>query len=94
MPKLNKILFFEVCFVFRSLSPRTVAVSVLGSVILAFGLYNVHSFSGVTEGGQLGLVLLLNHWFRISPAISTAVITAIRLNTCRAPFEPFSPATV
>lgn len=59
---------------FRSLSPRTVAVSVLGSVILAFGLYNVHSFSGVTEGGQLGLVLLLNHWFRISPAISTAVI--------------------
>ena len=62
---------------FRSLTPKSVAVSVLGSVILAFGLYHIHSFSGVTEGGQLGLVLLLNHWFRISPALSTAVINVI-----------------
>lgn len=61
---------------FRSLTPRSVAVTLLGSAILAFGLYNIHSFSGVTEGGQLGLVLLLDHWFRISPAISTAVINA------------------
>ena len=62
---------------FRSLTPRSVGVSLLGSAILAFGLYNIHSFSGVTEGGQLGLVLLLNHWFRISPAFSTAVINLI-----------------
>lgn len=59
---------------FRSLTPKSVAVSLLGSAILAFGLYNIHSFSGVTEGGQLGLVLLLDHWFRISPAFSTAII--------------------
>ncbi len=25
--------------------------------ILAFGLYNIHSQSGVTEGGILGLIL-------------------------------------
>lgn len=62
---------------FRLLSPRTVALSILGSVILAFGLYNVHSFSGVTEGGQLGLVLLLDHWFHISPAFSTAMVNVI-----------------
>ena len=62
---------------FRSLTLRSVGVSLLGSAILAFGLYNIHSFSGVTEGGQLGLVLLLNHWFRISPAFSTAVINLI-----------------
>ena len=62
---------------FRSLTPKSVAVTLLGSAILAFGLYNIHSFSGVTEGGQLGLVLLLNHWFRISPAISAAVINII-----------------
>ena len=61
---------------FRSLTPRSVAMTLLGSAILAFGLYNIHSFSGVTEGGQLGLVLLLHHWFRISPAISSAVINA------------------
>lgn len=62
---------------FRSLTPRSVGLSLLGSTILAFGLYHIHSFSGVTEGGQLGLVLLLQHWFHISPAISTAVINAI-----------------
>ena len=61
----------------RGLTFKSVALSLLGSAILAFGLYHVHSFSGVTEGGQLGLVLLLQHWFHISPAISTAVINVI-----------------
>ena len=62
---------------FRCLTPKSVGLSLLGSAILAFGLYNVHAFSGVTEGGQLGLVLLLQHWLHISPAISTAVINVI-----------------
>lgn len=61
----------------RSLTVKSVALSVLGSAILAFGLYHIHSFSGVTEGGQLGLVLLLQHWFGISPAISAVVVNAI-----------------
>lgn len=47
---------------------------VLGSAILSFGLYNVHSISGVTEGGVLGLTLLLEHWFGISPSISGLVL--------------------
>ena len=38
-------------------------VSIFGSAFLAFGLYNVHALSGVTEGGVLGLTLLLDHWF-------------------------------
>ena len=50
------------------------AILLLGSAILAFGLYNVHSISNVTEGGALGLMLLLQHWFHISPAISGIVI--------------------
>lgn len=62
---------------FRYLTPKSVVQSLLGSIVLAFGLYHIHSFSGVTEGGQLGLVLLLQHWFRISPAISTAVVNVI-----------------
>ena len=62
---------------FQSLTPKSVALSLLGSFILAFGLYHIHSFSGVTEGGQLGLALLLNHWFHISPALSTAVVNVI-----------------
>ena len=62
---------------FKSLTPRSFFVSVLGSAILAFGLYHIHSFSGVTEGGQLGLVLLLQHWFSISPAFTTVVVNGI-----------------
>ena len=38
---------------------RNVLLSILGGGVLAFGLYNVHSLSGVTEGGALGLTLLL-----------------------------------
>ena len=56
---------------------RRSLIAFLGSALLAFALYNVHSLSGVTEGGQLGLTLLLQHWFHISPAISGAVINGI-----------------
>ena len=49
---------------------RNVLLSILGGGVLAFGLYNVHSLSGVTEGGALGLTLLLQHWLGISPAWS------------------------
>lgn len=47
---------------------------IFGSAILAFGLYNVHSISNVTEGGVLGMTLFLQHWFHISPAVSGFVM--------------------
>lgn len=46
----------------------------LGAAILSFGLFNIHSQSGVTEGGVLGTTLLLHHWFNISPGISEFII--------------------
>lgn len=52
-------------------------VTLLGSCILAFGLCHIHALSGVTEGGQLGLTLLLHHWLHITPAISALVINII-----------------
>ena len=51
--------------------------ALFGSAFLAFGLYHVHSFSGVTEGGVLGMTLLLKHWFDISPAISGLVMNLL-----------------
>lgn len=51
--------------------------ALLGSAILAFGLYNIHALSQVTEGGGLGLTLLLHHWFDISPAVSGFVFNAL-----------------
>lgn len=41
-----------------------------GVGILGFGLFNIHSQSKITEGGILGLTLLLDNWFGISPGIS------------------------
>ena len=52
-------------------------ITLLGSCILAFGLCHIHALSGVTEGGQLGLTLLLHHWLHITPAISALVINII-----------------
>lgn len=67
-------------FILRSFreyfSLRKCVMALLGSAILAFGLYNVHAFSGVTEGGVLGLTLLLYHWFGLSPSISGLVLNA------------------
>ena len=51
--------------------------ALLASAFLAFGLYHVHSFSGVTDGGVLGLTLLLEHWLHISPALSGFVLNAL-----------------
>lgn len=52
-------------------------VACFGSAFLAFGLYNVHSLSGVTEGGVLGLTLLLENWFQISPSLSGLILNLL-----------------
>lgn len=51
-------------------------IAFLSSAFQAFGMYNVHALSGVTEGGVFGLVLLIGHWFSLSPAISGFILNA------------------
>lgn len=41
----------------------------LGTAISSFGITNIHERVDITEGGVLGLVLLLNHWTNLSPSI-------------------------
>ena len=52
-------------------------ISVLGGIILSFGLYNIHSVADITEGGTLGLTLLFEYLFDISPAVSGFVMNAV-----------------
>lgn len=59
------------------LKPSNCLLIILGSIIQAFGIYNIHSLSNVTEGGTLGLTLLIQHWLDISPAVSSLVLNAI-----------------
>ena len=60
---------------FPKLKPTNCAVAFFSSVFQAFGMYHIHYLADVTEGGVLGLTLLLEHWFSISPAISGAILT-------------------
>lgn len=62
---------------FQDIKAKNCIVTVLSSAFLAFGLYHVHSLSGVTEGGVIGLNLLLDHWFNISPSITNLVANAL-----------------
>lgn len=57
-------------------TPIRVALLLLGALIQAIGLCNIHAFADVTEGGVLGATLLIEHWFLISPALSAFVLNA------------------
>ena len=61
----------------KNITLKNCAITLLGSFILAFGLYNVHSISGVTEGGVLGATLLLEHWTGISPAFTGGIMNIL-----------------
>ena len=62
---------------FKDIKIKYCIIAVLSSTFLAFGLYHIHSLSGVTEGGVIGLNLLLEHWFNISPAVTNFVANVI-----------------
>lgn len=58
------------------LKPANCLTAILSSAFQAFGMYHIHAAADITEGGVLGLTLLLEHWFGISPALSGAVLNA------------------
>ena len=58
---------------FKDIKVKYCIIAFISSIILAFGLYNVHATADITEGGMLGLTLLLDHWFNITPAISSFI---------------------
>lgn len=61
---------------FSSIKLKNCIILILGSLILAFGMYNIHSVSGVTEGGTLGLTLFFENIFGISPAVTGFLLNA------------------
>ena len=55
--------------------PRYVT-AFLSSAFQAFGMYNIHAVADVTEGGVLGLTLLLEQWFSIKDNVDIAFLGA------------------
>ena len=62
---------------FPKLKPANCAMAFFSSAFQAFGMYHIHALADVTEGGVLGLTLLLEYWFSISPAISGAILNGV-----------------
>ena len=62
---------------FENISLKSVLIIILSAAIVVFGMYNVHEISDITEGGILGLDLLMEHWFGISPAYTNFFFTAL-----------------
>ena len=59
------------------LSLRGVGLIVAGAAICTFGIHNIHQRTGITEGGVIGLMLLIEHWGGLSPAIITPVLDTV-----------------
>lgn len=59
-------------------------IIILGAMIISFGIYNIHQQYNITEGGIIGLTLLLHHHMNIpqhilSPILNTfCYVLAIR----------------
>lgn len=50
---------------------KKVLLIIVGALICSFGLHNIHQRTGITEGGVLGMVLLVNHWAQIPASAVT-----------------------
>lgn len=47
---------------------------VIGAAICSFGIHNIHQQTGITEGGVIGMMLLVEHWIGMSPALITPIL--------------------
>lgn len=53
---------------------KKVLLILLGTAILSFGIYNIHRQANITEGGVLGMILLINHWLGLPPSIISPIL--------------------
>lgn len=56
------------------LTTRKILLIMLGAMVCSFGIHNIHQRTGITEGGVIGLMLLAEHWLKISPAYITPIL--------------------
>ncbi len=58
----------------KKITLKQLLLNLLGGAILGAGLMEIHSIAHVTEGGALGLTLLLDIWFGFSPAWTSIIL--------------------
>lgn len=58
------------------ITARKIFYIILGAMICSFGIHNIHQRTNITEGGVIGMMLLIDHWLHLSPAYITPVLDA------------------
>lgn len=53
---------------------KKMAAILAGTIIASFGIYNIHQQTNITEGGVLGMILLVNHWFGIPSSVAAPIL--------------------
>ena len=53
---------------------KKILIIMLGAGICSFGIHNIHQRTNITEGGVIGMMLLIEHWLHISPAYITPIL--------------------
>ena len=58
----------------EEITVKKILIIMLGAGICSFGIHNIHQRTNITEGGVIGLMLLIEHWLHISPAYITPIL--------------------
>ena len=58
----------------RRTKEKEIGLILLGTIILSFGVYNLNYQNNITEGGVLGILLLLKNLFNINPSVANIII--------------------
>lgn len=53
---------------------KKILIIMLGAGICSFGIFNIHQRTNITEGGVIGMMLLIEHWLHLSPAYITPIL--------------------
>lgn len=56
---------------------KKILIIMLGAGICSFGIFNIHQRTNITEGGVIGMMLLIEHWLHLSPAYITPILDLV-----------------
>ena len=61
----------------KIITTRKLFLIITGSILCTFGIYNIHNRTSITEGGIIGLTLLIENWLHISLAYVTPLLDIV-----------------
>lgn len=60
----------------EGLSRKMMGAIIVGAAIATFGVHNIHQQTAITEGGVIGMMLIIEHWFHIPSSAITPILDA------------------